>query len=53
MKQAIIAFHQDKLEHWLADLACGHTRMYVMIHPGNKDCGLPVKMADQKRSVVS
>ena len=25
MKQAIIAFHQDKLEHWLADLACVHT----------------------------
>lgn len=26
MKQAIIAFHQDELKHWVADLACGHTQ---------------------------
>ena len=26
MKQAIIAFHQDEFEHWVADLACGHTQ---------------------------
>jgi len=25
MKQAIIAFHQDEFEHWVVDLACGHT----------------------------
>ena len=26
MKQPIVSFHQDELEHWVADLACGHTR---------------------------
>ena len=26
MKQAIIGFHLDELEHWVADLACGHTQ---------------------------
>ena len=24
MKQAIIGFHQDEEQHWVADLACGH-----------------------------
>lgn len=26
MKQKIIGFHQDEFEHWVADLACGHTQ---------------------------
>ena len=26
MKQPIIDFHQDEFEHWVADLACGHTQ---------------------------
>jgi hypothetical protein len=26
MKQPIIGFHQDEFEHWVADLACGHTQ---------------------------
>ena len=26
MKQAIIGFHLDELEDWVADLACGHTQ---------------------------
>ena len=26
MKQAIIGFHQDEFDHWVADLACGHTQ---------------------------
>lgn len=26
MKQKITGFHQDELEHWVADLACGHTQ---------------------------
>jgi len=26
MKQAIVDFHQDELDHWVADLACGHTQ---------------------------
>lgn len=26
MKQPIVSFHQDELEHWVADLACGHTQ---------------------------
>jgi len=26
MKQAIIDFHLDELEHWVADLSCGHTQ---------------------------
>ena len=24
MQQAIIAYHQDKEDHWVAELACGH-----------------------------
>lgn len=26
MKQEITGFHQDELEHWVADLICGHTQ---------------------------
>jgi len=26
MDQPIIAFHQDEEQHWVADLACGHTQ---------------------------
>ncbi len=26
MKQKIIGFHQDEEHHWVADLACGHSR---------------------------
>jgi hypothetical protein len=26
VKQKIVDFHQDELQHWVADLACGHTR---------------------------
>ncbi len=26
MKQAIIGFHLDELDDWVADLACGHTQ---------------------------
>ena len=26
MKQAIIGFHKDEADDWVADLACGHTR---------------------------
>ena len=26
MKQPIIAFHRDEEQHWVADLACGHTQ---------------------------
>ncbi len=26
MKQAIMGFHLDELDHWVADLACGHTQ---------------------------
>ena len=26
MKQAIIGFHQDEEQHWVADLTCGHTQ---------------------------
>jgi len=26
MKQAIIGFHRDEFEHWVADLACGHSQ---------------------------
>lgn len=26
MKRAITGFHQDESEHWVADLACGHSR---------------------------
>jgi len=25
MKQAIIGYHLDEHQHWVADLACGHT----------------------------
>ncbi len=26
MYQPIVAFHQDELNDWVADLACGHTQ---------------------------
>ena len=26
IKRAIIGFHQDEFEHWVAELACGHRR---------------------------
>lgn len=26
MRQAIIGFHQDEEQHWVADLACGHSQ---------------------------
>jgi hypothetical protein len=26
MKQPIIDFHLDEMEHWVADLACGHAQ---------------------------
>ena len=26
MQRAIIGFHQDEQNHWVADLECGHTR---------------------------
>lgn len=26
MKQAIVGYHQDSEQHWVADLACGHTQ---------------------------
>ncbi len=26
MKQSVVSFHQDALEHWVADMACGHAQ---------------------------
>lgn len=26
MQQRIVGFHQDQQQHWVADLACGHTQ---------------------------
>ena len=26
MKRPIVSFQQDEFEHWVADLACGHTQ---------------------------
>ncbi len=26
MQQAIVGFHLDEENHWVADLACGHTQ---------------------------
>jgi len=26
MKQAIVGFHQDDEQHWVAELACGHNQ---------------------------
>ncbi len=26
MKQAIVGFHQDEEQHWVAELACGHNQ---------------------------
>ncbi len=28
MKTAITGFHQDEASHWVAELACGHTRHF-------------------------
>ena len=48
MQQAIIGFHLDDEQHWVADLACGHTqhvrhdpawqnRPWVMTEQGRKE----------------
>lgn len=48
MLQAIVGFHQDEEQHWVADLACGHAqhvrhdppwqnRPWVMTEAGRKD----------------
>ncbi|SMO97141.1 DUF3565 domain-containing protein [Gracilimonas mengyeensis] len=48
MKQAIIGFHKDEEDDWVADLACGHTqhvrhnppwqlRPWVITKEGRKD----------------
>jgi hypothetical protein len=48
LKQAIIGFHQDEEQHWVADLACGHmqhvrhtppwqNRPWVMTEQGRKE----------------
>ncbi len=26
MQQKIVGFHQDEFQHWVTDLACGHTQ---------------------------
>ncbi len=26
MMQKIVAYHQDELQHWVAELSCGHTQ---------------------------
>jgi hypothetical protein len=26
LQQSITGFHQDEAQHWVADLACGHTQ---------------------------
>lgn len=47
MKQAIIAFHQDEDEHWVADLACGHAQ-HVRHDPPWQD--RPWVVSEQGRS---
>lgn len=48
MQQAIIGFHLDEEQHWVADLTCGHTqhvrhtppwqnRPWVMTEQGRKE----------------
>lgn len=48
MQQAIIGFHLDEEQHWVADLACGHgqhvrhtppwqNRPWVMTEQGRKE----------------
>jgi hypothetical protein len=37
MKQAITGFHQDEEQHWVADLACGHTQ-HVRHDPPWQSC---------------
>lgn len=48
MLQAIVGFHQDEEQHWVADLACGHAqhvrhdppwqnRPWVVTKTGRKD----------------
>jgi hypothetical protein len=34
MQQAIVGFHLDEENHWVADLACGHGSMCAMTHRG-------------------
>ena len=33
MKRAIVGFHQDDEQHWVADLACGHTQHLRHVPP--------------------
>ena len=48
MQQAIIGFHLDEEQHWVAELACGHgqhvrhtppwqNRLWVMTEQGRKE----------------
>lgn len=62
MQQAIIGFHLDDEQHWVADLACGHTqhvrhtppwqnRPWVMTKQGRKEklgMMLECKKCDEK-----
>lgn len=64
MQQAIIGFHLDDEQHWVADLACGHTqhvrhtppwqnRPWVMTEQGRKEklgVMLECKKCDEKDS---
>lgn len=58
MKQAIIGFHLDDEQHWVADLACGHgqhvrhnppwqNRPWVIMQEG-RDSMLGVKLECKK-----
>ena len=39
MQQAIIGFHVDEENDWVADLACGHGQHMRLIHRGKTVLG--------------
>ena len=63
MQQAIVGFHQDEENHWVADLACGHgqhvrhdppwqNRPWVLTEQGRKEklgVMLECKTCEEKR----
>lgn len=67
MQQAIIGFHLDEEQHWVADLACGHTqhvrhmppwqnRSWVMTEQGRQEkigMMLECKQCDVETTIYS
>ncbi|MHA3060351.1 DUF3565 domain-containing protein [Acinetobacter sp. ANC 4636] len=49
MQQAIIGFHLDEEQHWVADLACGHTQHVRHIPPWQNRPWVMTEQGRQKK----